>query len=81
MTGADRQQVTDVESLLCATLMNLLRKVNKADALTASDSVMEILLGMLRSANNQAGGVQEDALMCIGVLIEGKGLVDKVQEC
>ena len=73
MSGAERQQVNDLESMLCATLMNLLRKVNKEDALAVSDTVMEVLLSMLQSADNQAGGgVQEDALMSIGVLIEGK---------
>ena len=70
--GADRQHLADVASLLCATLQTLLRKVNAEDATTVSDTVMQALLMMFLSSSGQTGGVQEDALMTVGVLVEGR---------
>ena len=71
VTGADRQQLTDLESLLCATLQSLLRKVNESDAKGIADTVMTSLILMFRSSLGQTGGVQEDAIMTVGVLVEG----------
>ena len=75
MTGADKQQLTDIESLLCATLQSLIRKLSKEDAVNISDAVMEVLLMTFQSLSGggeQVGGVQEDAMMTVGVLIEGR---------
>ena len=72
MSGADRQQLTDLESLLCATLQSLLRKVIPQDAQEISDTVMHALLLMFQSHAGQSGGVQEDAIMTVGVLVEGE---------
>ena len=69
--GADRQQLADLASLLCATLQSLLRKINPDDAMQISDMVMRAIYLMLNSKSAQAGGVQEDAIMTVGVLVEG----------
>ena len=65
--------MTDIESLLCATLQSLIRKMTKEDAVTISGDVMKAMVCMLQSAGNQVGGVQEDAVMTVSVLVDGKG--------
>lgn len=78
VSGADKQQLADLESLICATLQSLVRKVSRDDALTISSSVMEALLLMFRtSAAGSSTGVLEDALMTVGVLVEGELLTYK----
>ena len=72
VVGADRQQLADLASLLCATLQSLLRKISPDDAKQISDMVMRAIYLMLNSKSAQAGGVQEDAIMTVGVLVEGK---------
>ena len=72
VVGADRQQLADLASLLCATLQSLLRKISSDDAKQISDMVMRAIYLMLNSKSAQAGGVQEDAIMTVGVLVEGK---------
>ena len=37
-----------------------------------ADVVMESLLMMFQSQSGQTGGVQEDAIMTVGVLVEGE---------
>ena len=72
VSGADRQHLADLESLLCATLQSLVRKVNKEDAITIAPSVMEALMLMFQaSASGSSSGVLEDAIMTVGVLVEG----------
>ena len=68
--GVDRQQLADLASLLCATLQSLLRKINSDDARQISDMVMRAIYLMLNSKSAQTGGVQEDAIMTVGVLVE-----------
>lgn len=50
---------------------SVLRKVRHEDALKISDAVMGALLQMLTAQTGQAGGVQEDALLAVGTLVEG----------
>ncbi|NXG61490.1 IMB1 protein, partial [Hemiprocne comata] len=69
---SDRIQFNDLQSLLCATLQNVLRKVQHQDALQISDVVMASLLRMFQSTAG-SGGVQEDALMAVSTLIEVLG--------
>ena len=71
MQGPDRAQINDLQSLLCATLQSVLRKMTKDDAPKISDAIMQALLQMF---NGKTGGVQEDALMAVGTLIEVLGL-------
>ncbi|XP_026682914.1 importin subunit beta-like [Diaphorina citri] len=74
-------QYNDLQSLLCATLQSVLRKVTPQDAPQISDAIMTALLRMLSSdvgkAGGDGGGVQEDALMAVSTLVEvlGEGFV------
>ena len=80
-TSSDRVQFNDLQSLLCATLQSVLKKVTTEDAPQISDPIMQSLLQMLHSSasdpNAQAagggGGVQEDAMLAISALIEKLG--------
>lgn len=53
-------------------LQSLLRKLSRQDALLLSDTVVSTLLIMLGTSSGRTGGVQEDALMTAGALIEGE---------
>ncbi len=71
---SDRAQYNDLQSLLCATLQSVLRKVEPAHAPQISDTIMTALLQMFQSSvNNKTGGVQEDALMAVSTLVEVLG--------
>jgi len=71
---SDRTQFNDLQSLLCATLQSVLRKVESEHAPQISDTIMAALLQMFQSSvNNKTGGVQEDALMAVGTLVEVLG--------
>ncbi|XP_065834901.1 importin subunit beta-like [Oscarella lobularis] len=63
-------QYQDLQSMLCATLQSILRKMVKEDAMKIADTVMEALLFMLNPSLGKAGGLHEDALMAVGSLIE-----------
>ena len=52
-------------------LQSVLRKVNTQDAQQIASPIMEALLQMLSLGGGSASGVQEDALMAIGTLVEG----------
>eukprot|EP00123_Amoebidium_parasiticum_P016581 comp23506_c0_seq1/m.39386 comp23506_c0_seq1/g.39386 ORF comp23506_c0_seq1/g.39386 comp23506_c0_seq1/m.39386 type:complete len:883 (-) comp23506_c0_seq1:641-3289(-) len=66
----DRLVHSEVQSLLCATLQVVLRKLRKEHVVQLSQRVMNILVYMFQlSANQGQGGVQEDALMAITALI------------
>jgi importin subunit beta-1 len=67
---SDRVQLNDLQSLLCATLQSVLRKVSPQDAPQISDAIMSALLQMLSTSSGKAGGVQEDALLAVSTLIE-----------
>ena len=70
----DRVQFNDLQSLLCATLQSVLRKVDPAHAPQISDPIMTALLQMCQSSSAiRTGGVQEDALMAVGTLVEVLG--------
>ncbi|XP_063242784.1 importin subunit beta-1 isoform X2 [Bacillus rossius redtenbacheri] len=70
---SDRAQYNDLQSLLCATLQSVLRKVTPEDAPQISDAIMTALLQMFNSNSCKAGGVQEDALMAVSTLVEVLG--------
>lgn len=71
-THTDRAQYNDLQSLLCATLQSVLRKVRPEDAPHISDVIMTSLLSMFNS-NSCKEGVQEDALMAVSTLVEVLG--------
>lgn len=66
----DRHQFNDLQSLLCATLQSVLRKVEANDAPQISDAIMTALLTMFNSNSGKVGGVQEDALMAVSTLVD-----------
>lgn len=70
---SDRAQYNDLQSLLCATLQSVLRKVTPDDAPQISDAIMTALLQMFNSSSCKEGGVQEDALMAVATLVEVLG--------
>jgi len=71
---SDRVQFNDLQSLLCATLQSVLRKVEKDHAPAISDTIMTALLQMFQSSTQtRSGGVQEDALMAVATLVEVLG--------
>lgn len=66
----DRHQFNDLQSLLCATLQSVLRRVREDDAPQISDAIMTALLTMFSSSSGKAGGVQEDAFLAVSTLVE-----------
>lgn len=66
----DRHQYNDLQSLLCATLQSVLRKVTVEDAPKISDSIMAALLTMFNTSAGKSGNVQEDALMAVSTLVD-----------
>lgn len=66
----DRFQFNDLQSLLCATLQSVLRKVSPDDAPKISDPIMTALLTMFSTTAGKSGGVQEDALMAVSTLVD-----------
>ncbi len=73
----DRRQVFDLQSLLCATLQSVLRKVTPEDAPQISDHIMTALLHMLsQNTSSKASSVQEDALLAVSTLIDGNDLLN-----
>lgn len=66
----ERHHFNDLQSLLCATLQSVLRKVDANDAPQISDTIMTALLTMFSSNSGKVGGVQEDALMAVSTLVD-----------
>lgn len=71
-SSSDRAQYNDLQSLLCATLQSVLRKMTPEDAPHISDMVMRALIGMF-DVSGKSGSVQEDALMAVSTLVEVLG--------
>ena len=61
-------------------LQSVLRKVNAQDAQQIASPIMDALLQMLSLGGTLVSGVQEDALMAIGTLVEGL-LINKHFNC
>lgn len=73
-TNSDKRHVFDLQSLLCATLQSVLRKVTPEDAPQISDHIMNALLHMLtQNATSKASSVQEDAFLAVSTLIDVLG--------
>ncbi|EJW85440.1 hypothetical protein WUBG_03649 [Wuchereria bancrofti] len=71
---SDKSQLRDLESLLCATLQSVLRKMRPEDTPYIGDAIMQGLLQIMqRCAGKECGGVMEDALMAVSTLIEALG--------
>lgn len=73
-SSSDRRQVYDLQSLICATLQSVLRKVTPEDAPQISDHIMKALLHMLsQSGTAKASSVQEDAFLAVSTLVDVLG--------
>lgn len=64
--NSDRTQCNELQSLICATLSSVLRKVTAEDAPRISDQIMTVLLQMF--AANKTGSVQEEALNAVSTM-------------
>ncbi|KAI1721587.1 HEAT-like repeat domain-containing protein [Ditylenchus destructor] len=74
ISSADRQQLRDLQSQLCATLQSVLHKLRKEDAPLISDSIMNGLLQIMsRCFGKDSGGVIQEALMAVSSLIDVLG--------
>ncbi|KAK2722426.1 hypothetical protein QYM36_002833 [Artemia franciscana] len=70
----DRSHYFDLQSLLCATLQSVLKKMTKEDAMRIGDAVMQSLLHIFNSSMRLgSGAVQEDAMMAVASLAEVLG--------
>uniref|UniRef100_A0A1I7ZA47 Importin N-terminal domain-containing protein n=1 Tax=Steinernema glaseri TaxID=37863 RepID=A0A1I7ZA47_9BILA len=73
-SNSDKSQLRDLQSLLCATLQSVLRKMHQEDTIKVSDLIMRGLISIMqRCQGKDAGGVMEDALMAVSTLIEAMG--------
>lgn len=68
----DYSHHNDFKSLLCAALQATLRKLKPEDIMKVANECMKALLEMLNMS--RVGGVQEDAFMAVGTLIECIGI-------
>lgn len=66
----ERSQFNELQSLLCATLQSLLKKVTPDDAPKISDTVMQAVLTIFSSSSGKVGGIQEDAMMTVSSLVD-----------
>ncbi|KAK6730541.1 hypothetical protein RB195_007167 [Necator americanus] len=71
-SSSDKNQLMDLQSLLCATLQSVLRKMRSEDAALVGEHVMNGLVQIMnRTSNNKGGGsVMEEALLAVSVLAE-----------
>src|SRR3569623_379152 len=72
VSASDKAQLRDLQSLLCATLQSVLRKMHREDVPAISDPIMAGLLQIMqRCVGKESGGVMEDALVAVTELIAG----------
>ena len=69
--SVNKNTAATVSNSVTFFLQSLIRKLDEFDIGQISDSIMQTLLMMLSATSGQVGGVQEDALLTIGVLVEG----------
>ena len=67
---ADRSQLRDLQSSLCATLESVLHKIRPEDAPNASDAIMSGLLRIMRGLGVDGGTVMEEAMLAVSSLID-----------
>uniref|UniRef100_A0A914D9W3 Importin N-terminal domain-containing protein n=1 Tax=Acrobeloides nanus TaxID=290746 RepID=A0A914D9W3_9BILA len=75
VSASDKAQLRDLQSLLCATLQSVLRKMHREDVPAISDPIMAGLLQIMqRCVGKESGGVMEDALVAVTELITVMGV-------
>ncbi|XP_037942599.1 importin subunit beta-like [Teleopsis dalmanni] len=66
----DRQQITDIQSLLCATLESGLRKLPYEIVEQLSDNIMVAVFTMFNLSTGRMDGTLEDGFLVISALVE-----------
>uniref|UniRef100_A0A914EA66 Importin subunit beta-1/Transportin-1-like TPR repeats domain-containing protein n=1 Tax=Acrobeloides nanus TaxID=290746 RepID=A0A914EA66_9BILA len=75
VSNSDKAQLRNLQSLLCATLQSVLRKMHREDVPAISDPIMAGLLQIMqRCVDKESGGVMEDALVAVTELITIMGV-------
>jgi len=75
VTPADRSQLRDMQSSLCATLESVLRKIHPEDAPNVSDAIMNGLLRIMLGVGLDSSAVMEEALLAVSSVIDCKLIV------
>uniref|UniRef100_A0A1I7WNE0 Importin N-terminal domain-containing protein n=1 Tax=Heterorhabditis bacteriophora TaxID=37862 RepID=A0A1I7WNE0_HETBA len=71
-----KNQLVDLQALLCATLQSVLRKMRPEDAAMIGEHVMGGLIQIMnRTTVGKGGSVMEEALLAVSVLAESKLLI------
>ncbi|KRX22112.1 Importin subunit beta-1, partial [Trichinella nelsoni] len=70
----ERSQFYDIEGLLCAMLMTVVRRMTAQDLQRIADPIMNCLLQIMKnSCEREGGGAMEDALLASASFAEGLG--------
>ncbi|KRZ09548.1 Importin subunit beta-1 [Trichinella zimbabwensis] len=70
----ERSQFYDIEGLLCAMLMTVVRRMTPQDLQRIADPIMNCLLQIMKnSCEREGGGAMEDALLASASFAEGLG--------
>lgn len=78
ISAADRTQLRDLQSQLCATLQSVLNKLREEDAPLISDAIMRGLLQIMsRCFGKDGGAVIEEALMAVTKLVDSKFILNE----
>uniref|UniRef100_A0A0N4ZF81 Importin N-terminal domain-containing protein n=1 Tax=Parastrongyloides trichosuri TaxID=131310 RepID=A0A0N4ZF81_PARTI len=73
-SSTDKSQLRNLQSLLCATLQSVIKKIRPDDIPLISDDIMNCILQIMqRCQGKDAGGVMEDALLTVSALVESLG--------
>ena len=65
------RQFTELQSLLCASLMTVVKNLQKSDLIPLSETIMSILVHIFQSQAAHSTSVLEDALLALSAMIEG----------
>ncbi|KAI3383644.1 hypothetical protein SNEBB_009233 [Seison nebaliae] len=66
----DINEICDIESLLCATVQMLLRRLKEEDIIKLSEKLLQKLAIILSPQYNRSNGVQEEAFSLLSCIIE-----------
>ncbi|CEF68143.1 Importin subunit beta [Strongyloides ratti] len=73
-SSTDKSQLRNLQSLLCATLQSVIKKIRPEDTPLISDTIMNCVLQIMqRCQGKDVGGVMEDALLTVSALVESLG--------
>ncbi|PAV81378.1 hypothetical protein WR25_03614 [Diploscapter pachys] len=72
--STDKNQLVDLQALLCATLQSVLRRLRTEDAPVVGEPIMKGLLQIMSRATGKGGNVMEEALLAVSTLVETLGV-------